>query len=159
VGNCILCKTCVENCPEGAMKLNEKEKRPQPSSGCLGCSNCILVCPQKALKPKVATFDFLLAEAAKAAISKFKKVYFVNFLQRMAKLCDCYNQPLEPVISDIGILASSDILAIEKATYDLILEKEGRDVFKELNKKSFLEQLKAAEELKMGSKEFELERI
>lgn len=159
VGNCVLCKSCVENCPEGAMRLNEKEKRPEHSSACLGCSNCILVCPQKALKPKIATFDFLLAEAAKAAISKFKKFYFVNFLVRMAKLCDCYNQPLEPVINDIGILASNDILAIEKATYDLILKKEGKDIFKELNKKSFIEQLKFAEELKIGSLEYELKIV
>jgi hypothetical protein len=39
---------------------------------------------------------------------------------------------------------------VEKATYDLIVKKEGKDVFRELNKKSFAEQLKAAEEVFQG---------
>lgn len=94
--------------------------------------------------------EVAVSEAAKAAVSKFRKVYFVSFLQKMAKLCDCFNEPLEPVIPDIGILAGSDILAVERATYDLIVKREGRDVFKELNKKSFAEQLKAAEEVSIS---------
>ncbi|MEM2929370.1 MAG: DUF362 domain-containing protein [Thermoproteota archaeon] len=148
VGGCQLCGACVENCPFNAMRLDEDEERPRPSmADCWGCSNCTLVCPREALKPRIATFDFLLAEAAKAAVSKFRRVYFVNFLQRMTRFCDCDNEPLEPVIADIGILAGSDILAVEKATYDLIVKKEGRDVFKELNRKSFKEQLKAAEQV------------
>jgi len=153
VGGCEVCGVCVENCPIGVMKLDEDEKRPKPSlTDCLGCSNCTIVCPRGALKPRVAAFDFLLAEAAKAAISKFKKVYFVNFLQRMTRFCDCFDEPLEPVIADIGILTGGDILAVEKATHDLIVKKEGRDVFKELNKKSFREQLKAAEQVFLGKR-------
>jgi len=101
----------------------------------------------------------LLAEAAKSAISKFKKVYYVNFLVRMAERCDCENKELKPVIKDIGILASSDILAIEKASYDLIIEKNGKDVFKELNKKPFSIQLEAAKELNMGNMEYEIEKL
>jgi len=153
VGGCILCGTCVINCPVGAMKLDEINRRPKvPAPGCYGCSNCTIVCPQGALKPKVAIFDFLLAEAAKAAISKFKKVYFVSFLQNMGKDCDCFNGPVKPVMDDIGILAGNDILAVEQATHDMIVKKAGRDIFKELNKKSFTEQLDAAEELGMGNK-------
>jgi uncharacterized Fe-S center protein len=63
------------------------------------------------------------------------------------------------VIEDIGILASEDILAIEKASYDLIIEKNGRDVFRELNKKSFSVQLEAAKNLKMGSMEYKIEKV
>jgi uncharacterized Fe-S center protein len=157
-GGCMLCGTCVENCPIGGIKLDKLRKRPV-FLDCWGCSNCTLVCPQKALKPRVASFDFLLAEAAKAAISKFKKVYYVNFLVRMAERCDCEDRELKPVIEDIGILAGSDILAIEKATHDLIIERNGKDVFKELNKKSFSLQLEAAKELKMGNMEYEIEKV
>jgi uncharacterized Fe-S center protein len=159
VGNCVLCGTCVKNCPVNAIKLDKILTKRPIFLDCWGCSYCTVVCPQKALKPKVAIFDFLLAEAAKSAISKFKKVYYVNFLVRMAERCDCENKELKPVIKDIGILASSDILAIEKASYDLIIEKNGKDVFKELNKKPFSIQLEAAKELNMGNMEYEIEKL
>jgi hypothetical protein len=159
VGGCTMCGMCVENCPSGVMKLDEKNRRPKvPAAGCYGCSNCTIVCRHGALKPIVATFDFLIAEAAKAALSKFKKTYFVSFLQNMSKHCDCSNSPEKPVMDDIGILAGDDILAIESATHDMIVEKAGKDIFKELNKKSFTEQLKAAEELKMGNKQYKIEK-
>jgi uncharacterized Fe-S center protein len=158
IGNCKLCGACVQNCPVNAIRLDKNLKRPI-FLDCWGCSYCILVCPQKALKPKVAIFDFLLTEAAKFAISKFKKVYYVNFLVRMAERCDCENRELKPVIKDIGILASNDILGIEKATYDLIIEKNERDIFKELNKKSFSIQLEIAKELKMGNFDYKMEKI
>jgi uncharacterized Fe-S center protein len=155
----MLCGTCVQNCPVNGIKLDKLVSKRPIFLNCLGCSNCILVCPQKALKPKVATFDFLLAEAAKASISKFRKAYYVNFLVRMTERCDCVDMELKPVINDIGILAGSDILSIEKASYDLIIERNGKDVFKELNKKSFSIQLEAAKELKMGSLEYEIEKV
>jgi len=160
VGGCILCGTCVENCPEGLINLDKKNNRPNlPTNGCYGCSNCTIVCPQKALKPKVAIFDFLLAEAAKSAISKFNKVYFINVLQNLTKECDCYNHPIKPVMDDIGILAGNDIVAIEKASHDLIVKKAGRDIFKELNKKSFLLQIEQAEKFAMGSMQYRIENV
>jgi len=161
IGGCVLCGSCVENCPLDSMALGKKGPILPEESGkkCYGCSNCVISCPHGALKPRVAKFDLLLAEAAKSAMSKFKRYYFVNFLVRMSKRCDCINEDLKPVIGDIGILAGNDIVAIEKATYDLIFEKAGKDIFKELNKKSFMVQIESAEEMGMGMQNYEIESV
>ena len=113
ISGCVKCGRCVERCPENAIKLG-KEGPVIDMERCHGCSGCILSCPVKALEPKTEIFDVLLTEAAMAAISKFRKVYYVNFLVRMGKECDCVNKPVEIIVDDIGVLASSDILSIEQ---------------------------------------------
>lgn len=159
IGGCVICGTCVDNCHANAITLDETEGRPNFSDGCHGCSQCVLSCPQGALEPKASTLDFLLAESARATISKFKDIYYISILKNITDKCDCYNTPLKPVMGDIGVLASKDILAIEKASYDLIVKKAGRDIFKELNKKSLMEQVKFADELEMGNTQYYLERL
>ena len=154
IGGCVLCKNCVRACPLDTMKVGKQG--PILPEHCYGCSNCVLACKHGAIKTNIAQFDFLLAEAAKSAIKKFKKVYYVNFLKTLAKECDCENKPLKPVMPDIGIVAGKNILSIEQASYDLIIKKAGEDIFKKLNKKSFNEQLKCAEQLKMGSRKYEI---
>jgi len=96
--------------------------------------------------------DFLsvIAEACVHVLSKAENVYYVNLLKRMAKGCDCENHPMEPVIDDIGVFAGGDILAIDRASYDLILEKAGRDVFRDLHGVSFQDQLDCAERKGLG---------
>jgi len=154
VGRCMLCKSCERSCPLGTLKVGKNG--PILPEHCYGCSNCVLACKHGTIKTNIAQFDFLLAEAAKSAIKKFKKVYYVNFLTNIAKECDCKNKPLKPVMPDIGIVAGNDILSVEEASYDLIIKKAGEDIFKKLNKKSFAEQLKAAELLHMGSRKYKM---
>ena len=63
-----------------------------------------------------------MAESAKAVCDYFgKKIVFINVLRRMSVDCDCAGtSAAEPTIPDIGILASTDILAIDQASVDLI---------------------------------------
>ena len=53
-------------------------------------------------------------------------------------------------------MTGRDGVAIDKAAYDLILKKQGEDVFLKHNKKSGLQQVSAAEKLGMGSSKYEL---
>jgi len=105
--------------------------------------------------------DFItkMVESSKAALSQVNKIYCVNFLKRMAKGCDCENHYMEPVMEDIGILAGKDILAIDMASYNLIKKKAGKDIFEELQGVSFQEQLDHAEKMKLGNKDYKLERV
>jgi uncharacterized Fe-S center protein len=155
-GECKLCGTCVEVCRNKAVSLG-KEKAEFDYDACGGCGKCIVYCPYKALKPKKEMFDELLAEAAEAVVRN-KKVYYVNVLLKIAKLCDCFKGDAGGIVCpDIGILLGTDPVAIDKASVDLIDKTmKQEDFFKSIHKKSPLLQIKAAESLGMGSQEYSL---
>ncbi|MFH1399564.1 MAG: DUF362 domain-containing protein [Candidatus Woesearchaeota archaeon] len=146
---CTLCGACAEHCPNDNVRFDG-----QPffdKNWCCGCSNCSIFCPHGSTVVKVDTFDYSLAEGAQAALSKFKKVYFVNVAKDITKLCDCVSDPGKPIMDDIGFILGKDIVAVEKATHDLIVEKAGRDIFEEIHHKSPLVHIKEAEKLGMGN--------
>lgn len=64
-----------------------------------------------------------MAEAAKGVcdyMGNEKGIAFVNVLNRLSVDCDCNGNPEEPDMHDIGILASTDPLAIDQASIDLV---------------------------------------
>ena len=65
----------------------------------------------------------------------------------------------EPTIGDIGILASTDILAIDQASVDLVYNKPGgdnKDLIERIESREGLRQLSYMRELKMGNPNYEL---
>ena len=100
-----------------------------------------------------------MAESAKATIDFFgKHIVYINVLRRMSVDCDCAGlSAAEPTIPDIGILASTDILAIDQASVDLVYAKESNhDLVKRMETRHGLHQLTAMRELKMGNDKYEL---
>ncbi len=154
VGDCTGCGSCVKICPVHTISL-KNDKAYFNYSGCWGCGQCITVCPSNVLKPKIASFELLIAEGA-SAVLKNKKAYYINVLKNITKLCDCCSDPEGIVLGDIGILIGKDIVAIEKASLDLINKKAGKDIFKEIHKKSPLIHIKEAERLGLGDLNYEL---
>ena len=102
-----------------------------------------------------------MAESAKATIDYFgKHIVFLNVMRRMSVDCDCAGDlAAEPAIPDIGILASTDILAIDQASIDLVYaqpEKYRHDLVERIESRHGLHQLVAMRELKMGNPQYEL---
>ena len=100
-----------------------------------------------------------MAESAKATIDFFgKHIVYINVLRRMSVDCDCAGTiAAEPTIPDIGILASTDILAIDQASVDLVYAKESNhDLVERMESRHGLHQLTAMRELKMGNDKYEL---
>ncbi|MFA4966624.1 MAG: DUF362 domain-containing protein [Candidatus Margulisiibacteriota bacterium] len=95
---------------------------------------------------------------------KGKKAGFINFITAVSPNCDCYGFNDAPIVPDIGILASTDPVAIDQACIDLVNEHEGRikgsDKFQVLYPKvDWTIQLKYAEEIGLGKREYDLTTI
>lgn len=111
--------------------------------------------------PAKEHFMELMADSAKATIDYFgKHIVYLNVLRRMSVDCDCAGtRAAEPTIPDIGILASTDILAIDQASADLVFSKpdtENHDLVERIESRHGLHQLQAMRDLKMGNDKYEL---
>jgi uncharacterized Fe-S center protein len=133
---CIQCNRCVENCPTGNIRI--AEERPFfDKTWCSGCSNCAIVCPEECILPRVALFDELLAEAAMLAQNRFKRLFAVNVLKSMTKLCDCIADAGPIIVDDIGFICGGDALSVDAASLETIAAFTGKeDIFAEHNMRS-----------------------
>ena len=105
------------------------------------------------------TFMELMADSGKAICDHFgKKIVYLNVMRRMSVDCDCAGTSAkEPTIADIGILASTDILAIDQASIDLVYKApDSGDLKERIESRKGLRQLSAMAELKMGNKNYDL---
>lgn len=102
-----------------------------------------------------------ITESSKATIDHFKdNICYINVLRNMSVSCDCEGVDAEPVVTpNIGILASKDILAIDKASVDLVYalkEEDNHDLKERIESRHGLRQLSYMEELGMGSSDYVL---
>ena len=105
-----------------------------------------------------------MAESAKAVCDHFgQKIVFINVLRRMSVDCDCAGTAAaEPTIPDIGILASTDILAIDQASIDMVWakpENEKHDLVERIESRHGLRQLSYMKELGMGTDKYRIIRV
>ena len=114
---------------------------------------------------EAAQFDFTsaMADAASTIVDYFKgkgKIAYINVLANISTMCDCGGKLAPPPnISDIGILASLDPVAIDQACYDLIYNEHTIGSEKWVNQATrllALNTLKVAEELGIGSRDYNL---
>ena len=111
--------------------------------------------------PKQEDFIKSMAEAASTIVQYFKdkkgKIVYINVMSNISLLCDCYG-PLapEPNISDVGILASTDPVALDKACLDLLKKKNKtrengvNELLEQIEKKSGEKLISIAKELGIG---------
>lgn len=174
---CELCFQCEEICPLECIEFDKEGKSfKYEDERCWRCGRCTRVCTQGALVQEGAdedTFLRSLAEAAKAVLSTFKagKVLYVNFLTEIQPECDCMPGADVPVIQDQGILVSDDPVAIEQASFDMLLRAEPLpqslasekkikdDVLYGLYGKRAEMQMEEAERLGIGTRKYELIEI
>jgi uncharacterized protein len=109
-------------------------------------------------------FQENMVESAKATIDHFgKRIVYINVLRNMSVDCDCAGVKAAPVKArDLGILASTDILAVEQASIDMVYrlpEPELHDLKERIESRKGLRQLSYMKEMKMGNDQYELIRL
>ncbi len=122
---CIGCGLCQEHCPTQAAQVGDDGKCAVDVAKCIGCFECVSVCQEGAVQPDwlqdIPVFMERMTEYAYGAIrNKAGKVCFINFLLDITPDCDCANWSDTPMVPNIGMLASTDPVAIDKASYDLV---------------------------------------
>ena len=173
-GKCIGCMACVEVCPvdahvvEGGKVRIDKER-------CIGCGECLVVCRQEAIdldwSSEIVPFQERMAEYALGCASNFDgRVGYMNFVIRVSPECDCFSWSDYPIVPDVGILASRDPVALDRACYDLVNAQKGfensalrgafepgEDKFRSMKPEMDpLYTLRYAEELGLGSMDYEM---
>jgi uncharacterized Fe-S center protein len=122
---CTHCNACIESCNHKANKFTEDGKYEVFYHNCTYCQHCSKVCPTGAIKTldnRYRDFQTGLAMATEGVLNCFDKdmVYYINFLTNITILCDCWGLSTPSFVPDIGIMASEDIVAIERASLDKI---------------------------------------
>lgn len=167
---CDGCGDCISACPSSALVM--VDGRPQQSpENCIYCSTCLFTCESGAWfwkKENKSLFQVYLAHAASAVMQRFRqKAVFLNLLQDVTPCCDCAAPAGLPLIGDVGILASTDPVAVDMASLDLIdrasaihpsMPAKGMDRLGTLHGTDSLIQLRVAEELGLGSSDYRLIR-
>lgn len=154
--DCIACGKCVQECPVDAISISE-DSAVIDQEKCIGCGMCIAICPKDAVEVpwedgSARKLDERLVEYAYAAL-KDRRSYFVSVLMDITPDCDCINEKQEPLMNDVGILLSDDIVSIDQAGLDLSdTDKFDGDTDPEI-------QVRYAEKLGMGERDYELVEI
>jgi hypothetical protein len=123
---CNRCDLCVSSCNHRALKFDKEGKFSVFMHHCTLCHHCHKVCPTGAVEldgeRSFEDFQVGMAICTERVLSAFEpgRVSYINFLTNITAICDCWGLSTPPIVPDIGIQASHDIVAIEKASVDAI---------------------------------------
>ena len=184
--SCKGCERCLSWCAQKAISMQPPQSGVETKQTialidpkkCVGCGECILTCPSGAIQiqwnESIPIFQKKMVEHAYGAVRKKKgKVLYLNFLTQISPACDCYGYSDAPIVNDIGMLSSEDPVAIDQASVDLVNSEAGnrssrlkgawnpgenkfRAIYPEVD---WNIQLTYAEEIGLGTREYELIKI
>ena len=109
--------------------------------------------------------DFLesMAEAAKAIIDHCgDKILYISVANNLSVDCDCDSSPEDPKMGDIGILASLDPVALDKACTDLVRASEDHGkihLIERIDSRNGMHTLEYGEKIGLGSQKYELVKL
>ncbi len=172
---CTGCNLCFKYCPSKAISFDENKKAVISKDKCIGCGKCIAVCRFGAMQNQWDTSHQVFMERMveySYGIWKQKKdkLLFINALIDITPDCDCFSNNDIPLVEDVGILVSRDPVAIEQASFDLVQKSEkirSSQYYEDIKDKDSIFKARTpdadagylmeyAEELGMGSREYEL---
>lgn len=101
-----------------------------------------------------------MADAAKSVVDYFKRnIVYINVMANMSVDCDCCSVAEDPCMKDIGILLSTDPVAIDQACIDLVYNSTdpGKDhLIERITSRNGVHTIESAAKLNVGSREYEL---
>ncbi len=117
---CVGCGVCADNCAHGGVAV-EDGRAVIDHARCVGCGRCVGVCPTGAMIPaEIDALSLLSRKVAEYAyaVCKDRPCFHITLLIDVSPFCDCYGSNDAPVIPDVGMFASFDPVALDKACAD-----------------------------------------
>jgi uncharacterized Fe-S center protein len=122
--NCTGCKVCEKFCAYDAISVGKDKIAHIDYSLCVGCGQCVAVCQYDSARvvwqsssekvcKRIAEYSF--------AVVKDKPAFHINFMMNISPNCDCWGFNDYPLVPDIGIAASFDPVALDKACADMVM--------------------------------------
>ena len=162
-GKCMRCGECHSHCPADAITLDEVQAHIDQDR-CIGCAECVAVCRFDAVeydwKQENEVLQKSVAEHALGVMrGKQGRAAFFNFVMSITKDCDCFDKADMPmIVLDIGILASTDPVAVDKAAIDMVEANGGKKLGRLIGngKLDWRWQIEHAVKIGLGSADYEL---
>lgn len=170
--DCIGCGKCAAVCAHDAPHIVNK-KATIDQDKCVGCGRCIGVCPMDAVTAANDEANDILnckmAEYTKAVVDG-RPSFHLSLVIDVSPYCDCHSCNDKAIVPDVGMLASFDPVALDKACVDLVnaqpeiagtMLSESKHVhhdhFTNITPSTdWRSQLTHAEKLGLGTQEYEL---
>ena len=155
---CVGCQRCVQNCAGDAITITETGP-VLDTTKCVGCAKCLAECPLRIFAQDHSDYSELaflekLVEYTKVMMDR-RPMYYINVLANISSSCDCSARAPKPFMGNVGAVASTDIVAIDRACHDLIAAARGmKEAFRDKNNVDALQQLDYAEQLGMGTQTY-----
>lgn len=107
------------------------------------------------------SFNEKMAEVARGVMKGHGgEIGYVTYIWNVTEDCNCAGKKMDRLCEDIGVVASTDPVAIDQATVDLVEQHAGRDVFAERWPESHYEaQLEHGQAVGLGERDYELIEI
>ena len=173
---CTACNRCVQWCPVNAITIGPDRVAEVDYELCYGCGECVAACPFGSIaiswKTDAASIQEKIVEHVVGAVSgKEGKVIYLSFVTNVTPDCDCWSFSDAPIVADIGVLASTDIVAIDQAAYDLVTQAQGLpgtkgegmahglDKFSQVSGIDGTRAMEYAETHDLGSRDYELKTV
>ncbi len=104
-----------------------------------------------------------MGEASKAVsdyLDNGNRIVYINVMNHLSVDCDCDGNPAEPDMHDIGILVSTDPVALDKACIDLVYNaQDGQSLRERIESRNGLHTLEDAQQIGLGSQNYHLVNI
>lgn len=128
VERCRGCRICLKECANNGLVFNEKTRKMSiDKNSCVGCGRCVGACNFDAIEfseyNAVPLLNAKMAEYAKAVVAG-RDSFHISFVIDVSPYCDCHPENDTPILPNIGIFASADPVALDRACADACLKAE-----------------------------------